>query len=117
MNNNGNSFFIVVCLIRKGFIIAPNPIIKNTLTIQLPITLAKAIVSLLEAILLKEIPISGAEVPKATIVRAISILGTLHFIAKAEAQSTRTEVALIITIKPKIRKNNSKLFTPPLYLI
>ena len=42
--------------------------------------------------------------PKDTIVRATSILGTLHFIAMDDALSTKVSLALMITIKP-INKN------------
>ena len=71
---------------------------------QLPMTLANAIVPFLLITLVNEIAISGAQVPKETIVRAISILGTLHLIAIDVALSTKMSLALMITIKP-ISKN------------
>ena len=70
------------------------------MTIQLPITLAKAILPLFAATLLKEIATSGAQVPNETIVNAINILGTLQSKAIEEAQSIKTSLALIIKINP-----------------
>ena len=55
--------------------------------------------------------ISGAQVPKAAIVRAISILGTRNFKARAEEASTRKSEAFIIITKPII--NKSICIVPP----
>ena len=100
----GSSFFTVSCFTFIGCSNEASPTIKKTFTIQLPITLAKAIVPFLLATLVNEIAISGAQVPNDTIVRATSILGTLHFIAMDDALSTKVSLALMITIKP-ITKN------------
>lgn len=48
--------------------------------------------------------ISGAQVPKETIVKAINILGTFNFKARELAASTKISEALIIRIKPAIKK-------------
>ena len=100
----GSSFFTVSCFTFIGCSNEASPMIKKTFTMQLPITLAKAIVPFLLATLVNEIAISGAQVPNDTIVRATSILGTLHFIAMDDALSTKVSLALMIAIKP-ITKN------------
>lgn len=71
---------------------------------QLPTTLANAIVPFPSATLRKEIATSGAQVPNATIVNAINILGILQRIAKEDAQSTKISLDLIIIINPKSKK-------------
>lgn len=111
-SNIGSSFLMVLCFILMGFVKAASPIIKKTLTIQLPITLAKAIVPFLARTLLKEMATYGAQVPKETIVRAINILGTLHFIAMDEAPSTNISLAFIIAIKPINKKITSNIISP-----
>lgn len=61
--------------------------------------------------------ISGAQVPKETIVKAINILGTFNFKARELAASTKISEALIIRIKPAIKKRISMLYQLPLYFI
>ena len=117
IKSKGNSFLTVACLTLIGLIKLASPIIKKTFTIELPITLAKAITPSPLATLLKEIATSGAQVPKETIVRAINILGTLNFKAKDEAASTKTSDDLMIITNPTnkiiISKSISSLLSIP----
>ena len=108
-NNIGISFFTVWCLTLIGLTIAAKPIIKKTFTIQLPMTLAKAMVPFFAITLLNDIATSGAQVPKDTMVNAINIFGTWNFEAIDDAASTRTSLALIIMIKPIIKNINSSI--------
>ena len=87
-------------------------IIKKVFTMQLPTTLANAIVPFPSATLRKEIATSGAQVPNATIVNAINILGILQRIAKEDAQSTKISLDLIIIINPKSKKTTSNMPSP-----
>lgn len=78
ITNNGNSFFIVLSFTFIGLVIADNPTIKRIFTMQEPITFARVISLAPDLILLNDIASSGAQVPKAAIVKAINILGTLR---------------------------------------
>ena len=105
----GSSLLTVECLIFIGCIILARPIISKTLTIQLPITLAKAIAPSPLLTLWKDITISGAHVPNATIVKEIKILDTFNFKAKEEAASTKISEDLTIIKKPSNNKIISKI--------
>ena len=98
----GISFFIVLFLTITGLIKAQIPIIKRIFKILLPITFPSTISALLEIIDLTETANSGALVPKATIVRPISIFDNLKFCAKDAAPSTKTSAPLIKITKPTI---------------
>ena len=111
INSKGNSFFTVACLTLIGLIKLASPIIKNTFTMQLPITLAKAITPSPSTILLKDMATSGAQVPNDTIVKAINILGTLSFKANDEVASTKTSDDLIIIANPTNKSIISKNIT------
>jgi len=55
---------------------------------------------LLDKCELKEIANSGADVPKATIVNPITVVGILKFFAKDEAPSTKKSAHFISIINP-----------------
>ena len=76
--SNGTSFVIVLFFTLIGLIIAASPIIISTFIMQLPTTLDSAILPFPDITLLNDIAISGAQVPKAIIVRAITTFGTFR---------------------------------------
>ena len=102
ITNNGNSFFIVLSFTFIGLVMADNPIIKRIFTMQEPITFARVISLAPDLILLNDIASSGAQVPKAAIVKAINILGTLSERDKLLAALTNISENLINIVKPNI---------------
>lgn len=76
ITNKGNSFFIVLSFTLIGLMVAATPTIKRMFTMHEPITLAKVMSGLDVLIELNDMASSGAQVPKAATVSAISILGT-----------------------------------------
>ena len=100
----GNSFLTVLTLILIGFIAAAIPRINRMFNIQLPITLPSTISVLLLAKACIETANSGADVPKATIVKPINIFETFIFWAVEEAPSTKKSAPFIKKIKPSIKR-------------
>src|SRR5690606_5683238 len=85
----GISIHVVLDFMLRGYTMADSPRIARTLKILLPRILPNAMsdCSLAEAMTLTTN--SGEEVPNATMVNPITILGILYVLAKEEAPSTR----------------------------
>jgi hypothetical protein len=98
----GISFITTSLLILKGIIKTAKPNIKKMFDILLPITFPNSISVLPVKWALKEMASSGAEVPKATIVKPITVVGILKFRAKEAAPSTKKSAHLINMAKPTI---------------
>lgn len=97
---SGSSFDTVSFLMRIGRISAAMPIRSRILTILLPMTLPRSmsVVPLTRDEI--ETASSGAPVPKATIVRPMSILLTLKWEATEEEASISQSAPLMRIIKP-----------------
>ena len=102
---SGSSFEIVVRLILiGGLTIAARPTRRSAFKTLLPITVAIKTSVLPEIREANETASSGALVPKATMVRPMSCLGTLKLEAVDEAPSTSQSAPLTSRAKP-ITKN------------
>ena len=101
----GNSFFTVSSFMEIGRITEATPKIKSIFKILLPITFPSTISELFDAKAFIETANSGADVPKAIIVRPINILDTLKFWAVDDAPSTKISAPLIKKTNPKINNN------------
>jgi hypothetical protein len=112
----GNSCLTIFFLILIGEIKEATPMINKTLTIQLPIALAKTIPVLLLANALKEIATSGAHVPNAIIVKAIIDLGIFNFKARDDEASTKISDAFNIKTNP-INNNKYVIFLTPTHIL
>jgi len=88
-NSNGSSFEVVFFLMRIGRMRAAMPMRRRILTMLLPMTLPRSISVV--PFMSEEIETanSGAPVPKAMMVRPMSILLTLKWDATEEAASMR----------------------------
>ena len=100
----GISFLMVSDFIERGWIRAARPRIKRMLRIFEPMTFPRTISVLPEARALIETASSGAEVPKAIIVKPIRVLGMRKLVAVEEAPSTKRSAPLIKRTKPIIRR-------------
>ena len=89
-----------ICGAFIGLVMADSPTIKRIFTIQEPITFARVISLAPDLILLNDIASSGAHVPKAAIVKAINIFGTLRERDKLLAALTNISENLINIVKP-----------------
>lgn len=100
----GNSFLTVFCFTVKLLIKTATPSMSRPLVMLLPITFPNTISVLPTDRAFRETANSGALVPKATMVKPISILDTLKFWAVEEAPSTKMSAPLINRTKPIINK-------------
>lgn len=94
ITTKGISYLNVLFLTGTAVKSAAIPRIRKTLSILLPITLPTAIPALFWNAEFILIAASGALVPKATIVRPITISGTLSFVAILDAPSTNASAPL-----------------------
>ena len=101
---SGISLVMMLRSIRMGENRAVTPIITRTLKILLPTTLPTAISALPLSAEMKLIVSSGAEVPKATMVRPITRSLTPHLRAMAEAPSVRALAPTRMSTRPNRRK-------------
>ena len=104
-SKRGSSLDTVSFLTLMGRMTAAIPIRSRTLMILLPMTLPTKISVLPLINEEKETASSGAQVPKATIVRPISSLLTLKLDATEDAPSTSQSAPLINKTKPITNKN------------
>ncbi len=104
---SGISIHVVFVFTAKGYISEEIPRITIILNKLLPMILPRVMSELPEAEAKILTISSGADVPKATIVSPITILGILYFFASDEAPSTRMFAPKISGAKPL---NNIKRF-------
>ena len=100
----GISLLTVALLTSKGAITAHTPKINRVLEILEPIILPKAMPELPLTLAKVLMTNSGAEVPKATIVKPIKKLEMPNFVAIDEDPSIIISATLIKKINPKINK-------------
>jgi hypothetical protein len=96
----GISFLITSFDILNGFIKTAKPKIKSIFPILLPITLPNSISVLPDKWELNDIANSGADVPKATMVKPITVVDIPKLFAKDEAPSTKISAHFISSMKP-----------------
>ena len=100
----GISLLTVALLTIKGHIIAAMPRINKVLEILEPIMLPKAMPVLPFTLAKALITNSGAEVPKATIVKPIKKLETPYLLAIDEEPSIIMSAPLIRNMKPRMNR-------------
>jgi hypothetical protein len=104
-NANGISIHVVLFFTDNGYIIEETPSIPRILKILLPIIFPRTISVLLFIAAKILTTISGADVPKATIVNPITIFGIFNFFARDDDPSTKIFAPTISGKKPTMTRS------------
>ena len=110
----GICFRITSGSILKGLMRMATPKMTRILVMLLPMTLPNSRSVFPDKWELKEIAISGADVPKATMVKPIMVVDILKFRAKEADPSTKKSAHLIRIMKPRMANpifNNTSINT------